>query len=220
MGLRSQRGKCRLGIEIDQRVPADVDRLDPLGVRAQGDAGHPGKVRLLLDASGIGQHRARSAEQRGELGVAQRLGHVHPLHLDQIAPTPDRHAGALACAGERGTPRGQEVPSSRSTSLVRRAGSSTLPARCAVSSRYSCGCTPRFLARSAVLSRAVGCQRRATSTITSPTTSTLPEISLACGGSQPRCRRNRAGARSVGRSRSGCAPRASSGSKERMPASM
>ena len=49
----------------------DLHRLDPLGRVAQRHARDAGEVRLLLDAAGVGQHRARVAEQRGELEVAR-----------------------------------------------------------------------------------------------------------------------------------------------------
>ena len=109
-GCALQGGERRLGIEINERVPAGGDGLDPLGVRSQGDAGHPGKVRLLLDAPGIGQHRARAAEQGRELGIAQRLRHVHPLHLRQFIPQPHCLQACSRCAGVRGTQPGAAGP--------------------------------------------------------------------------------------------------------------
>ena len=39
---------------------------------AQRDARHAGEVRLLLHAAGVGHDRARVAEQRGEVEVAER----------------------------------------------------------------------------------------------------------------------------------------------------
>ena len=51
--------RARRRVEVDERVPAGLDRLDPLGVRAQRHAGHAGEVGLLLHAAGVGEHRAR-----------------------------------------------------------------------------------------------------------------------------------------------------------------
>ena len=56
---RSSAPSARLGVEVDEHVPAVLDRLDPLGAGPQRDARHAGQVGLLLQPAGVGQHGAR-----------------------------------------------------------------------------------------------------------------------------------------------------------------
>ena len=128
------------------------DRLDPLGVRSQRHAGHPGKVRLLLDAPGIGQHRARAGRQRAELErsrAARSRACRLASRVSSLPQTPSP-AGARACAGAPGTRSGAGRAFSSSTSCARRSGSSTLPARWAVTSRYDAAAHQAVVARCAV----------------------------------------------------------------------
>jgi len=68
--LALQRGERGLGVEVDEDVPARVDRLGPLGGAPQRDAGRGGQVGLLLDAAGVGQDGPSVVEEGGELEVA------------------------------------------------------------------------------------------------------------------------------------------------------
>ena len=71
-GVRASAATRRVGVEVDEHVPARVDRLRPLRRRAQRHARDAGEVRLLLHAARVGEHRARVAQQRGEVEVAER----------------------------------------------------------------------------------------------------------------------------------------------------
>ena len=66
-------------------VPAR-DRHRALGVVAQGEAGDAEVGGLLLDAAGVGEHRAGVGEQREEVEVAERLAEQQPrvVGLDRL----------------------------------------------------------------------------------------------------------------------------------------
>src|SRR6266511_257081 len=62
-----------LRLRPDERVPAVLDRLDPLRLVPQGDARDAEEVRLLLDAAGIREDLRRPHQQRDEVEVVDRL---------------------------------------------------------------------------------------------------------------------------------------------------
>src|SRR6185312_301879 len=81
-----QSGEDPLHIEVGERVPATVHRLDPLGGGPERDTRDRRKVGLLLDASRIGEHRASSADERSKLEVAKRLGELYASDRLQLLP--------------------------------------------------------------------------------------------------------------------------------------
>src|SRR5699024_406635 len=70
-------GRGELGGVAHEAVPAVLERLDPLGLGAHRRAGGAQQVRLLLQAAGIGDHRARMLHGAHELGVGDGLADVH-----------------------------------------------------------------------------------------------------------------------------------------------
>src|SRR5712691_6047667 len=62
-----------LRLRPDERVPAVLDRLDPLRLVAERDAGDAEEVRLLLDAAGIREDLRRPHQERDEVEVVDRL---------------------------------------------------------------------------------------------------------------------------------------------------
>ena len=120
--------------------------------------GVAGQVGLLLHAAGVGQHRARVLQQRGELEVAERRAERQPRRAGRPALEPRArprvHAGRRPAAG---------APRAARRAARSRAGSSTLPARWAVTSTNSPGahavgrraprCAPRRAGRAAARCR-------------------------------------------------------------------
>ena len=82
---RGQRGPA---VECHEGVPAGLDRLDPLGVLAQRDAGDPEQVGLLLDAARIGEDRACVHRQLREVEVAERWHQPHVRRRFEPLPQP------------------------------------------------------------------------------------------------------------------------------------
>ena len=96
-----------LGVDADERVPAGLDRVDPLGLLAQRDAGDAPQVGLALDAARVGgdacapRSRASISRVGDRLDAARRWsGTARPRHSIRRA----RCAGAAGRRPASGRP--------------------------------------------------------------------------------------------------------------------
>ena len=176
-GVALERRGGRRGVEIDEHVPARVDRLRPLRRRAHRHAGHAGEVGLLLDAARVREHRTGVAQQRGEVEVAERRReHGRPAPSASRSPAASSRAAVRGCSGRTTGP----WTAAQERRRARRAARGRRRCRRDGPSRARSGRAPRRAASSAAVRAAArGPSSCATSTITSPTTSTSPGHALA-----------------------------------------
>ena len=133
-----ERASTALAVETHEPVPAELDRLHPLGRVPQRQAGHLEQVGLLLHARpSRSAPRAHASEQRQEVEVAERRCQHQTCRR---APTRSSAPVLSSRARVRGWTGKTAGSGSDSQQLDERAAaarrSSTLPARCAVTSRY------------------------------------------------------------------------------------
>ena len=128
----------RRGVLSEQRVRAVGDRDRPLGVRAQREARHAERGRLLLDAAGVGDDRARADLQaRGSRGSrAARCSARRRSRGRTAGPSP--RAGARARVDGK-TTGARRASAASAVDDARRSWSrsSTFDGRCSVTSTYS-----------------------------------------------------------------------------------
>ena len=135
-----ERREHPLAVEADEPVPAQLDGLGPLRGLAQREARHLEQVGLLLHAAGVGQHRTRVAQQlRGSRGIRAAAGAAGRPAARACRAGPAASSRAARARVHREQRGERAAPRSTSTSRSSSSGSSTLPARCAVTSRYSPG---------------------------------------------------------------------------------
>ena len=196
-----------VGVVVDENVRTDLDRVHPFRRRPCGHARHAVPVRLLLEPAGVGDDHACLRGERGEVEVAERRESGHcpgtvPGHVPSTARS------RLSSAGVRG-----RRPARPGAQALRGAGPAAAAPRWplgAMSQRGMSGGWPQSRpestsapARSARSGRSRPPSRRR-----------RPRFSPRRAhprGSRASARPGRRAAARAGRSRSDCAPPASTG---------
>src|SRR3972149_6310580 len=145
-----------LRLRAHEGIPAVLDRLDPLRLIAERDAGDAEEVRLLLHAAGVRDDLRGVHEEGDEVEV-----------VDGGDPAAPSAARLCRVRGWTGNTSGGPAWASASTTSFSTSGSSTFCGRCIVTRTYSPGLRPS-LARTS-LERAACALWSATSYMTSPT---------------------------------------------------